>query len=125
MLGYLRVGAVWAQNNRDQSADRPLQQAAQARVIAIQPLLQRGQVDLARALAERYRDYDTLMTLCEQAGDSAALQRYIDVYGDEFADAAFQWYLKNGTAVPLKLLGLGRGVREGPRLHCFCSCCRC
>ncbi|KAF9426006.1 hypothetical protein BGZ94_007025 [Podila epigama] len=46
----------------------------------------------AKKLAQKYRDFTTLVKLCK--GDRAMLEDYIQKYQQPFADALFQWYIE-------------------------------
>ncbi|XP_003215915.1 nuclear pore complex protein Nup133 isoform X1 [Anolis carolinensis] len=61
------------------------------------PLLSLGQYQLAATLAEKYRDFDILIQMCEQSDNQAKLQRYMTQFADQnFSDFLFRWYLEKG-----------------------------
>ncbi|XP_020642196.3 nuclear pore complex protein Nup133 isoform X1 [Pogona vitticeps] len=61
------------------------------------PLLSLGQYQLAAALAEKYRDFDILIQICEQTDNQAKLQRYMSQFADQnFSEFLFRWYLEKG-----------------------------
>lgn len=57
-------------------------------------------------LAEHHQDWETLVWLCHHplAGRGPTeVQKYIELYGEEFAFVLYQWYIDNGTiSVSLK-----------------------
>jgi nuclear pore complex protein Nup133 len=60
------------------------------------------QVDRAYELAEHHRDFPTLVYLCHDAvagSGQARVQRYIEIFGEEFAFVLYQWYIDQGQSV--------------------------
>lgn len=50
-------------------------------------------------LAEHHQDWETLVWLCHHAiagRGSTEVQKYIELYGEEFAFVLYQWYIDNG-----------------------------
>lgn len=65
----------------------------------IRPLVEIDRVDEAYSLAEQFRDYPTLVYLCESSGDSARTQAYIERFGNDFAFELYQWYIERRELV--------------------------
>ena len=63
---------------------------------------QLARTNVAYDLAERYRDFKSLVLLCEdpQTGSPIRVQFYIEKYGEEFAFSLYQFYLENSTSSP-------------------------
>lgn len=61
--------------------------------------LSRG--NAAYDLAERYRDFRSLVVLCNDAslGSPARIHFYIQKYKEDFAYALYDWYLETGALV--------------------------
>lgn len=53
----------------------------------------------AMQLAQRYKDFTTLVKLC--IGDERRITGYLSKYQQEFANALFQWYYDNGKEILL------------------------
>jgi len=56
-------------------------------------------------LAEHHQDWETLVWLCHHplAGRGPTeVQKYIELYGEEFAFVLYQWYIDNGTSFFLR-----------------------
>jgi nuclear pore complex protein Nup133 len=66
-----------------------------------------GHLDEAFALAERYRDFQSLATLCNKDGvypstenpHAARVETYIERFGDAFTAELFEWYIEHGLLV--------------------------
>ena len=67
---------------------------------------QLARTNVAYDLAERYRDFKSLVLLCEdaQTGSPIRVQFYIEKYGEEFAFSLYQFYLENSKFQPLVAL---------------------
>lgn len=70
-----------------------------------------SRTNAAYDLAERYRDFRSLVVLCNDPtiGSSARVHHYIQKYQEEFAFALYDWYLESGescsnSALPLSPL---------------------
>jgi nuclear pore complex protein Nup133 len=62
-----------------------------AREKFLSPLLEHGQYDQSVGLAERYRDFQLLVRLCEAAGDRERLKTYISLFSEHgFAEFLFK-----------------------------------
>ncbi|GMK59789.1 hypothetical protein CspeluHIS016_0900060 [Cutaneotrichosporon spelunceum] len=59
----------------------------------IRPLEAIGRVEEAYSLAEQFRDYSTLVYLCEKSGDDGRTQAYIERFGNDFTFELYQWYI--------------------------------
>ncbi|BEI95350.1 hypothetical protein CcaverHIS631_0102990 [Cutaneotrichosporon cavernicola] len=59
----------------------------------IRPLETIGRVEEAYSLAEQFRDFPTLVYLCEKSGDDGRTQAYIERFGNDFAFELYQWYI--------------------------------
>jgi nuclear pore complex protein Nup133 len=74
------------------------------------------QVARAYELAEHHRDFPTLVFLCHDSVASSGqsrIERYIEIFGEEFAFVLYQWYIDQGENVSshkkgklIKLVGL-------------------
>lgn len=54
-------------------------------------------VDKAYALAERFRDFPTLVYLCESSPDGQIrIQGYIERFGSDFAFELYEWFIERG-----------------------------
>lgn len=53
-------------------------------------------MDEAYSLAEQFRDFPTLVYLCESSADGVRVQGYIERFGNDFAFELYQWYIQNG-----------------------------
>ena len=63
----------------------------------ITPLVDRKLYDEAASLAEKYREFDALVRLCEETGNKEKLEQYMDMFKDnKFSDHVFAWYVKEG-----------------------------
>ncbi|XP_028398502.1 nuclear pore complex protein Nup133-like [Dendronephthya gigantea] len=63
----------------------------------ISPLVSRGYLEEALSLAEKYRDFDILIEICEELQDQDKLQHYMNLFSTEnFSDFAFKWYMDRG-----------------------------
>jgi hypothetical protein len=52
-------------------------------------------------LAEHHQDWETLVWLCHHAiagRGPTEVQKYIELYGEEFAFVLYQWYIDNGES---------------------------
>lgn len=61
-------------------------------------LVRLSRTNAAYDLAERYRDFRSLVVLCNDPsiGSSARLHHYIQKYQEEFAFALYDWFLESG-----------------------------
>ncbi len=59
----------------------------------IRPLEEIDRADQAYELAEQFRDFPTLVYLCEKSGDAGRTQAYIERFGNDFAFELYQWYI--------------------------------
>eukprot|EP00040_Diaphanoeca_grandis_P019639 m.103864 g.103864 ORF g.103864 m.103864 type:complete len:1154 (-) comp27522_c0_seq1:60-3521(-) len=55
----------------------------------------------AYELAEKHHDYTTLVDLCERDGRKKELDQYSLKFGNEFVQAKFQWYVREGKRYKL------------------------
>lgn len=69
----------------------------------IRPLVEIDRVDEAYDLAEQFRDFATLVYLCEKSADHARVQGYIERFGNAFAFELYQWYIQRGESPPSTL----------------------
>lgn len=62
-----------------------------------------GRPNVAYDLAERYRDFKSLVALCNdpQIGSTVRVGFYIDKYKQDFAFALYQYYLEQGALLHL------------------------
>ncbi|KAF9106726.1 hypothetical protein BGX27_009041 [Mortierella sp. AM989] len=67
------------------------------------PLVELKKTLPAVQLAQRYKDFTTLVKLC--IGQEKQIANYISKYQREFADALFQWYYDNGQISTLLDVG--------------------
>jgi len=90
----------------------------------ITPLLNFGKFDLARELAEKYKEFNVLVTLTERMNDNERLHYYMKLFKDDgFPTFLFHWLLLNGKK--RKLLEQSREywneleefLRPHPELH--------
>lgn len=60
-----------------------------------------SRTNAAYDLAERYRDFRSLVVLCNDSniGSQARLHHYIQKYQEDFAFALYDWYLESGEVV--------------------------
>ena len=71
----------------------------------ILPLGRNGFQEEAFKLAEGYRDFRSLASLChkgriyppEENPHAKRIQAYIDTFKEEFAAELYQWYIEHGT----------------------------
>lgn len=74
----------------------------------------------AASLAEKYRDFDTLVKMCEETGNQEKLEGYMERFaGEEFSKHVYAWYVKEGRQA--RLLSLGLKGQERPELTAFLS----
>lgn len=105
-----RVAALEASDAPDAAAARATYDAARPAVL--NPLVSVGRADRAFALAEQCRDFATLTALCfadespapkrarRQNAEPTTLMRvehYLDVYGAEFANELYTYYIQHGA----------------------------
>ena len=67
-------------------------------------------------LAEHHQDWETLVWLCHHplAGRGPTeVQKYIELYGEEFAFVLYQWYIDNGMSIPREINDTD--IRSPPR----------
>lgn len=55
----------------------------------------------AYELAEKHRDFTTLVELCERDGEMGKLEEFSRNFGQEFVQAKFQWYMREGKRYKL------------------------
>ncbi|KAF9914924.1 hypothetical protein BX616_007284 [Lobosporangium transversale] len=67
------------------------------------PLVELKRTQTAIELAQRYKDFDTLVKLC--IGNENQIAAYIDIYQQDFANALFQWYYDNDQLSDLLEMG--------------------
>lgn len=69
-----------------------------ARPLFIRPLVGVGRSDRAFGLAEQYKDFRTLVDLCNepQLRSDARLDTYLDRYKEAFAFELYSWYIEQG-----------------------------
>ncbi|KAI0094031.1 Non-repetitive/WGA-negative nucleoporin C-terminal-domain-containing protein [Irpex rosettiformis] len=76
----------------------------QARPVILDALRRNGFQEQAFELAERYRDFRSLASLChkekiyppEENPHAKRIQSYIDKFREEFASELYQWYIEHG-----------------------------
>ena len=67
------------------------------RARCIKPLIKVKQYERALSLAEKYEDFDTLITICEILNNNDRLNKYrIEFQEKGFAEHLFKWYMKEG-----------------------------
>lgn len=67
------------------------------RARCIKPLIKVKQYERALSLAEKYEDFDTLITICEITNNNDRLNKYrIEFQESGFAEHLFKWYMKEG-----------------------------
>ncbi|XP_076463530.1 nuclear pore complex protein Nup133-like [Babylonia areolata] len=82
----------------------------------IEPLMEFEQYDRAASLAEKYFDFDALITICEATDNQERLQRYVAQFADRgFSQHLFNWYLKQGKRGRL----LSQPFAQNPDLRRF------
>ncbi|KAF9584965.1 hypothetical protein BGW38_004467 [Lunasporangiospora selenospora] len=59
----------------------------------LSPLIELKKIQIAITLSQRYKDFATLVRLCN--GDEKSITLYMNKYQQEFANALFQWYMDN------------------------------
>ena len=63
----------------------------------IKPLIKVKQYERAMSLAEKYEDFDTLITICEILNNNDRLNKYrIEFQEKGFAEHLFKWYMAQG-----------------------------
>lgn len=69
----------------------------------IKPLVVFGRSENAFDLAERYRDFVTLVELTdglEESGRKTRIQHYMGKFQADFGFVLFEWYIKKGMLLP-------------------------
>lgn len=68
---------------------------------AIRRTVRVSRANAAYDLAERYRDFRSLVVLCNDpsTGSTARVHHYIQKYKEDFAYALYDWYLETGTFI--------------------------
>ncbi|PVD32345.1 hypothetical protein C0Q70_07778 [Pomacea canaliculata] len=78
--------------------------------------MEHEQYDRAASLAEKYFDFDVLISVCEATENQDRLQRYITQFADRgFSQHLFNWYLKEGKRSQL----LSHQFAHNPELKSF------
>lgn len=74
-----------------------LKQYETDRMNLIQPLIKEEQYDSAAMLAEKYRDFASLIQICELTNNKNRLDGYIEKFSaEDFVGFLFSWYVKDG-----------------------------
>ncbi|CAO3563968.1 unnamed protein product [Mortierella alpina] len=74
-----------------------------AKINLLTPLVDLKKIQPAIQLAQRYKDFTTLVKLCINEEDLIA--SYVDKYQQEFANALFRWYIDNNQMATLLEVG--------------------
>ncbi|TFY77168.1 hypothetical protein EWM64_g6840, partial [Hericium alpestre] len=102
-LSWMKVAAV-----EELASDRELtmlkERFQHLRPEVMERLCANGFADHAFKLAERYRDFRSLASLCnkdttyppEQNPNALSIQAYIERFRDEFTEELYQWYIEHG-----------------------------
>ncbi|XP_063387643.1 nuclear pore complex protein Nup133 [Cydia fagiglandana] len=71
----------------------------------IQPYIDAGQTERAAVLAEKFKDFELLIEMCDRQDDMERLYSYIDKYsGEGIAEAAFAYLMEAGGAGTARLV---------------------
>ena len=74
----------------------------------------------AASLADKYRDFDTLVKMCEETGNQDKLEGYMERFaGEDFSKHVYALYIKEGRQA--RLLSQGLRGQERPELATFLS----
>ncbi|XP_063539367.1 nuclear pore complex protein Nup133 [Cydia strobilella] len=85
----------------------------------IQPYVDAGQMERAAVLAEKFKDFELLIELCDRQDDMERLYSYIDKYsGEGIAESAFAHLLGAGGGGAARLVR-ALGARYPARLHAW------
>ncbi|KAI5748024.1 hypothetical protein M8J77_021065 [Diaphorina citri] len=69
------------------------------RFALIEPFLTSGQDESASYLAEKYRDFEILLRLCDASGNTPKLGSLMEKFANEgFARFVYSWYVENGKS---------------------------
>merc|ERR1719427_1220811 len=100
----------------DKKADVEKTQARD-RSMLIGQLVDRKVFEEAASLAEKYKDWDMLVRICEETDNKEKLEQYMDQFSDtNFSSHVFSWYVKEGKQN--RLLSLPKAGRT-PELASF------
>jgi len=90
---------------------------ARDRSMLVGLLVDRKVYEEAASLAEKYKDWDMLVRICEETNNKDKLEQYMDQYSNtSFSSHVFSWYVKEGKQN--RLLSLPKAGRT-PELASF------
>ncbi|XP_061721892.1 uncharacterized protein LOC133528521 [Cydia pomonella] len=85
----------------------------------IQPYIDAGQMERAAVLAEKFKDFELLIEMCDRQDDMERLYSYIDKYsGEGIAESAFAYLMERGGGGTARLLR-ALGARYPARLRAW------
>jgi len=93
---------------------------ARDRASLVGSLVDRKVYEEAASLAEKYQEFDMLVRICEETGNQARLESYMEQFSEQqFSKHVFAWFVKEGKQS--RLLSLPKGGQSSVELSSFLS----